>query len=402
MNYLQQSFSFKIRKAVRYTFMYGPSRTHVKIRSQYHMSRRFANLPETRMKLGHRQTVAVIGCGNYAFSNIAYYLKKRFGAVIGACMDIDIHRSASLATYYSAPFFTTNIDDLLELEPISLFYIASNHASHAEYAIAALERRKHVYIEKPHIVSEDQLKRLVGAMRRNPNQRVWLGFNRPNSRFGRLMKKHLDDQEGPAVYNWFVAGHKIDPDHWYFRPEEGGRVLGNLCHWTDAALRQAGEQNYPIVVRTMRAYDTDAVTLTFGDGTIAVISFSAKGSTFEGVKEHCSAQRGNCLASMDDYRTLNVEVAERKYHYRNWFRDHGHEKNITRAYIELSGGLPFDSQAQRAYVWNTGMLFLKIRQALETNREVLVEPYDEMRDFPLDQLQGDEEETSFPLVSKQA
>ncbi len=45
-----------------------------------------------------------------------------------------------------------------------MIYIASNHASHAEYAIQALNTGKNVHIEKPHVVTEDQLERLCLAM----------------------------------------------------------------------------------------------------------------------------------------------------------------------------------------------------------------------------------------------
>ncbi len=380
MDYLEQSFGFKLRKALRYAGMYGPRRTVVKIRGQYHMKRRFGVIPKPNSRLGPRHTVAVVGCGNYAYSNICHFVTKQFGHVIGGCMDVGIHRAASLAAAYRIPYFTSEFKDLLELEQLSVFYIASNHASHAEYAIAALDRGRHVYIEKPHVVSEDQLERLVGAMRRNPERRVWLGFNRPGSRFGVLIKKYLDREEGPAMYNWFVAGHAIDPDHWYFKPEEGGRVLGNLCHWTDFILRQAGESHYPILVRPTRAFKSDAdivVTYTFAEGTMAVISFSAKGHTFEGVKEQFNAHKGNCLLSMSDYRVLTVDVAEKKHRHVNLFRDHGHEKNITGAYRESANNTAYDSKRQCAYVWNTAMLFLKTREALETNREILIEPFRE-------------------------
>lgn len=380
MDYLQQSWGFKLRKMLRYAGIYGPRRTAVKIRGQYHMKRGAGAIPQPSAKLGPRQIVAVVGCGNYAFSNICYFVTKRFGHVIGGCMDVGIHRSASLAAAYRVPYFTSQFQDLLELEQLSLFYIASNHASHAEYAIAALDRGKHVYIEKPHVVNDDQLQRLVTAMHRNPQGRVWLGFNRPDSRFGLLIKEYLDREEGPAMYNWFVAGHAIDPEHWYFKPEEGGRVLGNLCHWTDFILRLAGQSYYPILVRPTRASKSDAdiaVTYTFAEGTIAVISFSAKGHTFEGVKEHFSAHRGNCLVSMNDYRVLTVDVVDKKHRHLNWFRDQGHEKNITRAYRELADDKAYDSKRQREYVWNTAMLFLKTREALEENRETVVEPFRE-------------------------
>jgi len=378
MDYLQQSRGFKLRKAIRYIGMYGPRRTFVKIQGQYHMKRRFEVLPRPDTKLRSQHRVAIVGCGNYAYSNISYFLNKRFGPVIGACMDIDIHRAVSLAKSYRIPYFTSNFNDLLKLQQLDLFYIASSHASHAEYAIAALDSGKHVYIEKPHVVTEDQLERLLDAMRRNPKQRVWLGFNRPGSRFGLLIKQALDAEQGSAMYNWFVAGHEIDPNHWYFKPEEGGRVLGNLCHWSDAVLRQAGQDNYPISVRPARASNSDsdiAVTYSFADGSIGVISFSAKGHAFEGVKERFSAHKGNCMIAMNDYRTLTIDVVEKKRRYINLFRDHGHARNIMRAYADLLTGVPDDPEPQREYVWNTGMLILKTKEALETDQETTIESY---------------------------
>ena len=45
MDYHQQPLWFKIRKAARYLRLYGPARTLIKIKGQYHMKRRFATLP---------------------------------------------------------------------------------------------------------------------------------------------------------------------------------------------------------------------------------------------------------------------------------------------------------------------------------------------------------------------
>ena len=48
------------------------------------------------------------------------------------------------------------------------------------------------------------------------------------------------------MISWFIAGHNIDSDHWYFNPKEGGRVLGNLSHWTDLTLNLIGlDQAFP-------------------------------------------------------------------------------------------------------------------------------------------------------------
>ncbi len=376
MDYTTQSLAFKIRKVLRYVRLYGPARTRAKVQGQLHMKRTFPARPAPTRKFSDLHTVALLGCGNYAFSNIAYYLNRTHGPVIGGCMDKNGDRAASLAQQYDVPFHTDNAAEIIEDDRYKLVYIASNHASHADYAVEALKKGKHVYIEKPHVVSFQQLDTLVETMR-SCSGKVFLGFNRPGSRFGRLILDHLGREEGAGMYNWFVAGHAIEPDHWYFQEAEGGRVLGNLCHWTDFVLRMAGER-FPIRITPTRGAKSDAdiaVTFTFADETIAVITFSAKGHTFEGVKEHLSAHRGNCLLSMRDYETLTIEVGEQKHNYTNVFRDHGHKRNIIAAYDSVKNGSPYDREAEQAYIANSAWLFLKTREALETNTTLEIQAY---------------------------
>lgn len=377
MDYLNASLSFKIKKALRYCRLYGISRTLVKVQGQVHMKKRYTELPPVKTQVSERQTIGLIGCGNYAFSNIAYYLNKRCGSVVRGVMDADIHRAASLFEKYSATYYTDDAEQIISDDSIDMIYIASNHASHAEYAICALNADKNVYIEKPHVVSQDQLDRLTAAMK-SSSGKVFLGFNRPTSRLGTLARKYLANEDGAGMYNWFVAGHAIDPEHWYFKPEEGGRVLGNLCHWTDFVLSLASDDMYPIEINPTVAAKSDcdiAVSYKFSDGTIAVITFSAKGHTFEGVREKFTAHRGNCLLSLDDFHTLKVEVVDKVHVFKNRHRDHGHENNILNAYNNVTQNQPYDKRESIARVWNTGTLFLKTKETLERNERVVVHAY---------------------------
>jgi predicted dehydrogenase len=376
VDYLHQSLSFKLRKAFRYVRLYGPGRTAVKARSHYHMERRHDPLPKQKVGRQSSRHVGILGCGKFAYAQIAYYLSAKHGNVLRAAMDVDIHRAASLFERYRLDYYTADASRIIEDPQIDLVYVASNHASHAEYAIEALERGKHVHIEKPHVVSEDQLARLCRAMQASGGK-VALGFNRPLSRIGLEIKRRLDAQRGPSMMNWFVAGHEIPPDHWYFRDEEGGRILGNLCHWTDFVLQLVPpDGRFPVTINPTRAEKADsdiAVTYVFGDGSIAAITFSAKGHTFEGVKERFAAHRGNALITMDDFRTLRVEVVERRHISRRPFRDHGHKAAILHSYaLARPGTTP---GADVAYVWETGQLFLKTKEALERRTPLTIEAF---------------------------
>ena len=180
------------------------------------------------------------------------------------------------------------------------------------------------------------------------------------------------------MQSWFIAGHEISPDHWYFLPEEGGRVLGNLCHWTDLTYQMMpAERRYPIRITPTRSARSDcdiAVTYVFGDGSIAALTFSAKGHAFEGVKERYAAHRGNTLIAMDDFQRLVADVGAEKDVRTLRTRDHGHEESICRTYMlsldRAAEGLP------ASYVWEAAELFLKTKEALETAHAVTINNFD--------------------------
>lgn len=374
MNYTAAPLVFRLRKAIRYVRLYGLRRTIVKVRGQYHMAKKYVQLPANHLRMNSDAHVGLIGCGNYGFSVIAHYLQKNYGNVIRGCMDVDINQAASLFERYKASYYTTDPEQILADPKIRLVFIASNHASHAEYAIKALAAGKDVHIEKPHVVTDSQLKRLCAALEASPARIVSIGFNRPGSPFGNRMREQLWREDGELMQNWFVAGHEIAPDHWYFREEEGGRVLGNLCHWTDLTYQMMPpERRFPIRILPTRSEKSDcdiAVTYVFGDGSIAAITFSAKGHAFEGVKERYAAHRGNTLIAMDDFHKLVMDVGADKQVWSPRNRDHGHESSICGSYDTSRD--PDAPGCNLAYVWEAGQLFLRTKEALETSQPVVL------------------------------
>ena len=377
MDYTSAPLFFKLRKALRYVGLYGIRRTLVKIRGQYHMARRYQTLPRNHVRMDSRAHVGLIGCGNYGFSVIAYYLNKNYGRVIRACMDSEVNRAASLFQAYHASYYTTDADEILADPNITLVFIASNHASHAEYAIKALQAGKDVHIEKPHVVTHEQLARLRNTMEDATARVVSIGFNRPGSPFGVHMREALAREDGELMQNWFIAGHEISPDHWYFREEEGGRILGNLCHWTDLTYQMMpAERRFPIRINPTRSGKSDcdvAVTYTFGDGSIAAITFSAKGHAFEGVRERYAAHRGNTLIAMDDFQKLSVHCGPARQDFNLRTRNHGHEWSIRHSYEQSKN--PDARGCSVQYVWESGQLFLQTKDALESSTNTVVQGF---------------------------
>ncbi|MBW7881848.1 MAG: Gfo/Idh/MocA family oxidoreductase [Caldilineaceae bacterium] len=341
------------------------------------MRRKYAQLPANDLRMDSMAHVGLIGCGNYGFSVIAHYLQKNYGNVIRGCMDIDVNRAASLFENFQASYYTTDAGRIIDDPKIRLVFIASNHASHAEYAIQALAAGKDVHIEKPHVVTDDQLQRLCAALRAHPSRIVSIGFNRPCSPFGNQVRESLWRDQGELMQSWFIAGHKIDRDHWYFNKGEGGRVLGNLCHWIDMVYQiMPPDRRFPVMINptpSAKAEANMAVSYVFGDGSIASLTFCEQDEGFEGVRERYTANRGNTFVSIDDFKRLTIDVGADKWQWSPRHRDHGHEASICRSY-ETSADSGTVGCEER-YVSEAGQLFLRTREALETSRALSVDAW---------------------------
>ena len=73
-------------------------------------------------------------------------------------------------------------------------------------------------------------------MKENPNVPVFLGFNRPRTYLYKKLISYVDKEQGPTFMNWFIAGHELSLDHWYFKKMKEDNYR-NICHWTDILLR---------------------------------------------------------------------------------------------------------------------------------------------------------------------
>ena len=379
MDYTKSNLKFKVLKTLRYLKLYGLSRTLIKIAGQYHMSSKAddiqGNLWINERIVGaksNHNAIALVGCGNFSFSNLAFYLKKRDLNFLLATFDVNLGRAISLAKKYRGKFASSNFTDIITNSDIKLVFIASNHATHASYAIECIKAGKDVHIEKPTVVSYEQLELLTNASKENPTVKIYQGYNRPKSKLYCLLSQYLAVETGPLMINWFIAGHVIEDNHWYFNEEEGGRILGNLCHWSDLTLELVGYENaFPCKIKNSSPKNSKSdfvISIEFNDRSCAAITFSAKGHTFEGVREILNIHKGNLLGILRDFHSLELDILERKVFKKLLFRDHGHQNNVNYSY---NGSVLNDNQGVSLQVLSaTSLLALKIKESVDKGMDL--------------------------------
>lgn len=330
-----------LRKLLRFSAIYGPGRTLFKAAGRLRL--RLPAWPQRRLA----PDVGFIGCGQFAAATIGYFLQRRFGRRVLACFDTDATAAASLARMLGVRHVMADAAQLLGLPGLRTVYIASNHASHADYAVQALARGLDVYVEKPVAVSLPQLQALTAA-RQASSGRLFAGYNRPFAAAVRELRQCMPvDPAGGITLQCTVVGHVLASDHWYRRPEEGTRICGNVGHWLDLFIHVLGWRGMPgrlgIALSWADAAEPDenlSIALTSDRGDLCAIVLTARAEPFEGINETIVVQHGKTLCKIDDFRRMQLWIGEDRRSRRFWPKDPGHRLAILQ---------PFAAQAGRAW-----------------------------------------------------
>lgn len=276
----------------------------------------------------------MIGCGQFAFASIGYFVNRSFGNRFRTCFDASPDVARSFANYFGVEVVSTSAQDAISDRSVRYVYIASNHASHTPYAVEALRLNKVVYIEKPVAVSLNQLSELTQAIRSSEGM-IHAGYNRPHSGAIRRLRSWCPDVDSPLTISCFISGHVLGPDHWYRKPEEGTRICGNVGHWLDLAVHLLLWGKLPdrweIVLSWSNHESRDddlSITLTSNRGDLVNIVLTARCEPFEGINETINIQWGKTIAKIDDFQRMTVWREHRIKRYRFWPKDVGHERAI--------------------------------------------------------------------------
>ena len=207
-----------------------------------------------------------------------------------------------------APSAQAIIDD----PDVSVVVIVTPHDSHATLAAAALRAGKHVLCEKPLALSEVELDDVEEAWR-SSGCRLWVDFNRRYAPAVIEARRHLSRAGTPVVITYRVNAGPIAPTHWYADRRQGGRLLGEVCHFVDTCTALAGAPPAEVVAVAGPAGEAQggndlALALRFDDGSLATITY-ASGGHGSTAKERIEILGGGHTLVIDDFRSLTVDGA---------------------------------------------------------------------------------------------
>lgn len=224
--------------------------------------------------------LAQIGAGNYAKSMLMPCFASLPDLSLEALCTAKGANAEALAKRYGFRKATTDAGLLLRDPECNAILVATRHDSHARYAQAALEAGKHVYVEKPLALTEEQLAPIVAALgqRGAGGPTLWIGYNRRFSALTQRALAHFHDV-GARQVTCSVRSAGVSADSWYQDEVEGGGMLfGDVCHYLDLAIHCA--QSLPVEVSAFATPDPGhreeswAITLRFANGGLGVVHYT--------------------------------------------------------------------------------------------------------------------------------
>ncbi|MDQ3043478.1 MAG: bi-domain-containing oxidoreductase, partial [Acidobacteriota bacterium] len=189
------------------------------------------NAPTARLDKNELR-FALIGAGNLVRWEHLPALQKIPNTKLQAVYSARGAKGKGYGIRFNAEYTTSDYQEILNDKEIDVVLVASRHREHAAQTVAALNAGKHVFVEKPMAITEQECRDIVGAVRASGKQ-VTVGFNRRFAPYYAEMKSQIAKRTGEAVINIRMNASYMNSDFWGATMEEGGAIIGEAVHMVD-------------------------------------------------------------------------------------------------------------------------------------------------------------------------
>jgi polar amino acid transport system substrate-binding protein len=315
--------------------------------------------------------LGLIGAGNYAKSMLLPHFKAA-GVDFRAIATRSGVSARDIGEKYDFQYCVADADEVIGDAEVNLVVIATRHDLHAELARRSLERGRHVFVEKPLALTDEELESVLVATSGSDAQ-LMVGFNRRFSPLARAARELFAGRSAPLSISYRVNAGRIPREHWAHDPREGGgRIIGEVCHFVDLMQFLTGARTTrvyaeAIASRNHETVDEDSVfiTLRFSDGSNGSIAYLAEGDKAM-PKERVEIFGEGKSFVLDDFRSATSfrEGREESTRLRNQDKGQADEVRAVCAIVLEGGPAPIALDDLAA----TTRATFRIRESLRTGQ----------------------------------
>lgn len=248
--------------------------------------------------------VGIIGAGNYTGKTLLPILKSVPIKYIASANGIS---GNALAKKFNISHSTTDYQQILDDPEVDLVIITTRHHLHAQMAMDALTAGKHVLVEKPLAIFDEELLKIEQSISTSYKTSLLVGFNRRFSPFSQKMKSLLGNSLMNIVIT--VNAGAIPAQSWvHDRAIGGGRLIGEACHFIDLMVFLSGSEvseinAIPMGMNPAETTDSAHLLLRLKNGSTGAINYLSEGSKAYS-KERVEVYSQGKTLILDNFRRL--------------------------------------------------------------------------------------------------
>ena len=325
---------------------------------------------------GMGETVGVgwIGAGSFSRAKLIPALQKISGVRFVGLANATGISAQRAARNFGFGYCCTDANELLDDPAINAVFIGTRHHLHASLVIGALNRSKHVFVEKPLCVNEAELNQIAEAYARS-GRILTVGFNRRYSPFAADCTDLFKGRIGPLSMLYRVNAGRLPSGHWVHHPTQGhGRVIGEICHFVDlmgflSSSLPVEVQAWPVDHLDVNPEDNIHVHIRFADGSRGEVLYLSSASASVS-KERIEVFGQGRTAICEDFRTCHFYRGNLHRRERSFFHKKGHREEL-RAFVAavkhgVESPVPFES------LYASTLATFRIRESLQCGRALPV------------------------------
>lgn len=328
----------------------------------------------TTASSGGRCVLGVIGAGNFARTVLLPELARLPGIEMRTICTQRGQTAEHGQQTFGFAHATTDVEAVLNDPAINAVLVATRHGNHAEMVSRCLAAGKSVLVEKPLALDREQLNQVIAA-RQDAAGFFTVGFNR---RFAPMTQKaaaHLARHSGPKVVVLRVNAGALPAESWVNAAEEGGgRILGEVCHFVDLARALIGAPIRAVQADAARVShgvcDDLSVSLSFADGSLATIIYTAQGDTSVS-KERFECFAGGTVIAMDNFLSLSTTRGGATKVEKSLGQDKGHRAELAAFAQAVATGGP--APVDEAELIETSLATIAVLDSLAEGRRISLE-----------------------------
>ena len=330
--------------------------------------------PAGRQRRSSTVRLAALGAGSFPARMLFPHLAHQPDVTLSWISSASGVSAAHQARRWGFERAVAGLEEGLASDTTDCVMVLTRHDTHARYAADVLRRGLALFCEKPLALDEVDLESVADSWLVGGGPAM-VGFNRRFAPAVRRLKAAVG-RRGPLQISYRVFAGSLPPRHWVLGADNGGRILGEVCHFVDTAGYLTGARPLSVTASSPdgssngSAHQSVSALVTYADGSIASIVYG--GSTPAGApKELLEVAAEGVAARIDDFRSLEVWS---KRGERQVFRKptKGHREEM-QALMALVRGAAVPEADFRQSLW-TSLATCRLASAVDAGGAVAVEP----------------------------